>query len=125
MLKEYFYAYEDKYNAAGDLGAGLVFGAEYAACFKPGGGYERGGYADYCSCYENIYLHKGKGYADCQGIDAGGYGKEQHGLEAEGGVGFFVVVLYAVKEHFAADKAKEHKGYPVIHCGDVFFKSTA
>ena len=54
MLKEYFYAYEDKYNAAGDLGAGLVLGAEYAACFKPGGGYERGGYADYCSCYENI-----------------------------------------------------------------------
>ena len=92
MLKEYFYAYEDKYNAAGDLGAGLVLAPNTLPALSPAADM-RGGYADYCSCYENIYLHKGKGYADCQGIDAGGYGKSSMDLKPKEVSVFFVVVL--------------------------------
>jgi len=65
------------------------------------------------------HIQKGKGYADGQGVDAGGNREHQQDVELEGVDLLFVgLELEGFINHFGPDKGQQGEGYPVVEFAD-------
>ena len=125
MLQKDLYAQKDQDDAAGQLCLALVPGAEDAADLHAQGGEQEGDDADEADGWQDADLQKGEGHAHGQGVDAGGDGHDQHGLEAQGGVYVLRVLVQGLPDHVGADEHQQYHGDPVVHRGDVLRKAAA
>ena len=57
-----------------------------------------------------------------KGIDAGGDGHDQHGLEGKGGVHRFLFLGKGFANHVRADQSQKDEGDPVVDGGDVLLE---
>ena len=128
MFQQDLAAHEDQDDAAGELCPGLILEAEDVADLEPRGGEDEGGAADEADGGHDVDpRQQGEGDAHGQGVDAGGHGQQQHGLEGEGAVvrPGLLVVGPGLLHHAAADEAEQDEGHPVVDGGDVALKGGA
>ena len=128
MLQQDLAAHEDQDDAAGELRPGLILQAEDVADLQSGGGEDKGGAADEADGGHDVDpRQQGEGDAHGQGVDAGGDGQEQHGLEGEGAVvrPGLLVIGQGLLHHAAADEAEQDEGHPVVDGGDVALEGGA
>ena len=134
LFQEYFHADEDKDNAPGDLRAGLVFCAEYAADLHSAAGDNEGGGSDYqhgtdgveqLSPGEQLHRNAGEGYSDGEGVNAGGKRKQEHGFHVHL-VGFLLLFVgEGFAEHVSADEHEKSESHPAGNRVDEAFKRGA
>lgn len=125
VFQKDFDTHADEDDAACNLRLGLVTKTKDVPDLHADGGEQEGGNPDEGDCGYDVHFQKSEGDANGQGVNAGGQGKQEHGLERQGVVRFFLLFGQGLPEHGDANEGEQYESDPVIDGGNIGFEALA
>ena len=115
VLQQNLESHEDEDGAACQLCLGFIAASKGVACLYACQGQKEGDAADKGHGREDINIQEGKGYADSQGINAGGNGQKHHVFHIQVRIRTFLLLAEGFLYHVGADYSQQDEGLSLIH----------